>query len=219
MKLESIDDAMPDGVRSVVLTHARFPGLFFELVISPDGLLVEFSARHRNPHPPATIRLYGGQMPPDAAPPNSGLIAARSFRRLPLGELTDLAVHAAREGARADLVAGRIFLPEFPDELEYRRRVAERWARGFAEQPRPGPKGRDLHDLALIASQYVEVLGQPKPVEVLRERLNLGVKQTRNLVYKARKAKLLTDVKPGRAGGTLTAKAIALLEEVHDGPR
>lgn len=184
----------PDKTQLANLEHARFPGLYFDVRFRPGGELQSFT----------TAR--GAHAPP---------LTARQIREVPIGAICDVARSVLIE--RIDSRAADTSLTA--KERRALRKVAERWAADFAEQPRTGPKGRDLHDYALLAAQYVELLGHPNPVEMLAERLHLSVQQTRNLVWQARRRGLLTPVRQGRAGGNLTETALALLREARDGTR
>jgi hypothetical protein len=201
----------PAGRHAICVTHDRFEGLFFVLVFDSEGSLDAFTVQCSEPDV---------AMPPSVGPQsgrNRGQLTARSLRTMPLGELTTLCT----DDVRRRVMDAPTFFGDVPDPavLERTRLLATSWARGYVEHARPGPKGRDLRDLALIAAGYVECLGSPKPVEMLARQLGLSVKRTTNLVYKARKASLLSPTKKGRAGGELTSKAIALLKENDDGPR
>jgi DNA-binding IscR family transcriptional regulator len=55
------------------------------------------------------------------------------------------------------------------------------------------------------------------PVDDLASRHNLSASQIRNLMHACRRRGMLTASPPGRAGGELTPRAIALLKEDTDG--
>jgi hypothetical protein len=93
------------------------------------------------------------------------------------------------------------------------------WVKDWKRHPRPGPKGRDDSDYALIARAYTEHLGDRRPIHALAQTLHLSIPQARNLVYEARKRDLLTPASPGSAGGELTPKATRLLEAIDRGTR
>jgi hypothetical protein len=88
------------------------------------------------------------------------------------------------------------------------RTIAE-WTRRYTRT-----ESRDNeHKYAKAASAYVERLGERRPIQALAEHLIVSVPHARNLIYEARKRGLLTEAQPGRAGGTLTPKAMDLLEQ------
>jgi hypothetical protein len=101
--------------------------------------------------------------------------------------------------------------------------------RGFEtaalEAPRrPGRKGHDDRFLAQVASVYVGALaaGSRRPIADTAERLrevgqHYSNARVRDLVFMARERGFLTGPPgPGRAGGELTAKAKAVLDEAKE---
>lgn len=79
---------------------------------------------------------------------------------------------------------------------------------------RVGRRGRDELYYARWAAEYVDALARsPRPVEDLAARHNLSASQIRNLMHACRRRGMLTASPPGRAGGDLTPRAIALLED------
>jgi hypothetical protein len=69
---------------------------------------------------------------------------------------------------------------------------------------------------AELAAAYVELIGEgvEHPVTVLAKRLEYDSKTISNALLEARRRGLLTrPPMPGRAGGELTPKALALLKE------
>lgn len=79
---------------------------------------------------------------------------------------------------------------------------------------RTGVRGKDDRVFAEVANQYVLLVGagERAPLKKLAEVLHVSRSRARNVVLEARKRGLLTETKPGRAGGDLTAKARRLLE-------
>lgn len=83
---------------------------------------------------------------------------------------------------------------------------------------RVGRRGRDDLYYARWAVAYVEALARSaRPIEDLAARHNLSASQIRNLTHACRRRGMLTASPPGRAGGELTPRAIALLKEDTDG--
>jgi hypothetical protein len=83
---------------------------------------------------------------------------------------------------------------------------------------RVGRRGRDDQYYARWAAAYVEALGRsPRPVEDLAARHNLSASQIRNLMHACRRRGMLTASPRGRAGGELTERTIALLQEDSSG--
>jgi hypothetical protein len=83
---------------------------------------------------------------------------------------------------------------------------------------RVGRRGRDDLYYARWAVAYVEALARSaRPIEDLAARHNLSASQIRNLMHACRRRGMLTASPPGRAGGELTPRAIALLKEDTDG--
>lgn len=149
--------------------------------------------------PDGTIDHFAIRSKTDGPP-----ITAELLRSVPIGGLRDELVRRARKRASSPKLRAR-----------YRS-----WAEDFAAQPRPGSRGRDLTEYALVASAYVDALGRRAPIQEVANLFHLSVSQARNLVWHAREKGLLTESSPGRAGGVLTPLAIELLLEVEtDGSR
>jgi hypothetical protein len=92
------------------------------------------------------------------------------------------------------------------------------WEEPFLQRPRPGREGRKDWEYALWASRYVSACEQDpaRPIALLVKRFS-GHKESmlRAILYKARRRGLLTDApQKGRAGGTLTNKAVHLLKGI-----
>jgi hypothetical protein len=122
-------------------------------------------------------------------------ITTRMLRQLRTGDL----IAALRAAARQ---SGQIF-GDAPD---------------LSVPTRVGRRGRDEVYYARWAAAYVEALARSaRPVDDLASRHNLSASQIRNLMHACRRRGMLTASPPGRAGGDLTPRAIALLEEAHDG--
>jgi hypothetical protein len=105
------------------------------------------------------------------------------------------------------------------DELGDRgRRAIEEWAATLTE--RPGRRGRSDDDYLDLAVAYVRLLdlGDPSPVKTLAQEWHLEPKSVSNLLHKARHSRgLLTPAPPGRRpGGSLTPKALSLLQRRHE---
>jgi hypothetical protein len=92
------------------------------------------------------------------------------------------------------------------------------WDEPFLQRPRPGREGRKDWEYALWASRYVSACEQDpaRPIALLVKRFS-GHEESmlRAILYKARRRGLLTDApQKGRAGGTLTNKAVHLLKGI-----
>lgn len=199
-----------DGIR-IQLSHAGFPTWFFTIVLSASGNPVGFEVRpkgkrlsrrevmenaKRGRHP------FAAPLPEDAP-----ALTARELRAFPLGELQAFAVRDFRKTMEQPWAAERASSGRSHDE---RFRV---WARAAADTPRPGRRGRPDVFYAAVAARYVVLLGTGREVATLADELGYNAESVRGFLYEARRRELLTSAPKGRAGGTLTPKAIALLEE------
>jgi hypothetical protein len=82
---------------------------------------------------------------------------------------------------------------------------------------RPGRRGRGDLFYARWAAEYVEALRESdRPNVVIAERHGYGVSTVRELVHEARHRDLLTPGSRGKAGGSLSDKAIELLDPSED---
>ena len=81
--------------------------------------------------------------------------------------------------------------------------------------PRPGRRGREDRDYALWAKRYVEANEKsPHPIKKMTtDHPGHSAEMIRAILNKARKRGLLSESPKGRAGGSLTKKAEALLAE------
>lgn len=131
--------------------------------------------------------------------PGHGL-TARLLRQVKVTEHVDRLMPQILEATRKKVPGGR---------------VAERMAEhGLADdRPRFRGRGRDDAYLALLASQYVQLLdqGSRSPVQALASQLGQNPAEVRDLIHEARVRKLLTDAPKGRAGGQLTPRAMTLI--------
>jgi hypothetical protein len=85
----------------------------------------------------------------------------------------------------------------------------------FGKVLRTGRVGRNDKFYAEIAARYVEEVATGNaPLKRLAEREHFDESTVRAFLNKARRRGLLTAAPPGRAGGRLTPKALALLESV-----
>lgn len=85
------------------------------------------------------------------------------------------------------------------------------WAALVSE--RTGTRGKDDVVFARVADEYVRLVegGERAPLQRLAETLNFSASRVRNVVYEARKRRLLTATRPGVKGGRLTAKGRRVL--------
>jgi hypothetical protein len=104
--------------------------------------------------------------------------------------------------------------PHFPE-------LPRHWGRVFANAERPGRSGRSELAYAQVAVAYLDKLHRDPPsaapVQELANDLCLSPSHVRNLLYNARKRGLLTASEAGKAGGDLTDRARALLENSDEG--
>lgn len=137
-----------------------------------------------------------------------GGIATTDLRAIPLLEIS-----------RALLEQLRANEPEWGwDDSVYAPRPTPRgWAQSLAK--RPGRHGKPHHYYARVAADYVELLGQPKPLIALAKQYGpLTTSQLRSILYEARRRGLLTDPPlKGRPGGELTLKALDILRQHDEG--
>lgn len=185
--------------------HRDLPGWEIDLVMTSDGA-VESVALHP--------RRRRGR-PKELEPAPAGGVTTTLLRRLPLGEIVTAV--RAKVAANAQRQSRNVERFEDPDLRAFYRRAA---SAGERLSKRPGRAGRSDLYYAEVAADYVRLLvSDPTPVETLRKRMNLSASQLRNVLYAARERDLLTKALPGRAGGRLTPKAIALLEGGNHGQR
>lgn len=190
-----LDIDVDKDIETYVL-HKDFPGWRFFVTFSPSGVPVGFKVVGERMGDLKTGRLLPHA--PDAPP-----VTARFLRRLPVGEIQQVA-------RRGYLEATRRF-PLRPD-------LPSHWEKVFADCPRPGRAGWRDADLAPVAAAYVDKVhsGTPRPTEELAREMVVSTSQLRNLLYLARCRGLLTAPQSGKAGGELTEKALTLLREDTD---
>lgn len=163
-----------------------------------------------------------------------GEISARALRLIPLRSLERYAVAEARrwvephrsaefirvvESARnipAPLLAlGIIKQPELPpDQVEKLLASYEPVATAFEKATSKVASGSASTEgrLAVLAARYVVLCGESgTPTKALAEEIHVPAATVRDHLGHARAKGLLTRPGPGRAGGELTSKAIALL--------
>jgi hypothetical protein len=143
-------------------------------------------------------------------------ITKRMLRALPF---QDLATDAKKRiGGERGIPLRRESTPGGASRLTLdldRAESAAEWASIFAK--RPGRAGRDDHDYAELAREYVDAVKvtRGRPIPYLAKRLYLSESAVRNLVnlLRPKHHNMLTDPPiKGRAGGELTDKANAILE-------
>lgn len=193
-----VSELRDDKDARVKVMHRDFPGWDFFVTFSPAGVPVGFAVQATVPVSPNLGKWTREGTPPREpfAPP----VTARFLRRIPVGEIQDLARRAILD------LGGRMSSPG----------TVERWGHAFQEVKRPGRSGRDDRAYAEVAALYVEKLRtNPKTaLKDLADDLGYSRSQVRNVLYTARRRRLLTAAQPGKAGGELTEKALALLR--HD---
>jgi hypothetical protein len=142
------------------------------------------------------------RLSPGLAHPPGGLITD-DLRLIRLNELARAALARIIKGEKVQRDPTGLFSRNLP-------RAPKNWAKTL--KTRPGRAGREDIDYARIAERYIAHLTNATPVVVLADELKIGVSQTRNLLYEARRRGLLTAAPKGKPGGSLTRKAIKLLE-------
>lgn len=204
--------ATPEGFRQTFVAQVRWravPEMEFELEVAPGGAVLSFRA-----------------MSPTG-------VTARRLREAPIGEmqravrerivadarrwdvdsaLANVVAAAEADGVDLEAYGGRAAaesnMRALLESVDASRR---RRARDYSPDAPPGRR------YAEVAAMYVDLLnaGESRPVVVLADRLGLGEKTVRNLLFKAREKDLLTGEGRGRAAGILTDKA----KEILDGDR
>lgn len=184
------------GVR-VSIGHIDYPDWEFVVWLSDSGVAVGFEVRPLGSVP---YGVRGGRRKLTADPTP---ITARMMHSLPVGELQRAAVLIERR----HLSHLATMSPRFVE-----------WAEAMKAAPRPGRRGRDDRFYAALARDYVVVLStSSSPVADLGEKYAMSRSQVRNLLHEARQRGLLTTpATRGQAGGELTDRARALLEEGDD---
>ncbi|HWT78643.1 MAG TPA: hypothetical protein VN648_07550 [Candidatus Methylomirabilis sp.] len=125
-------------------------------------------------------------------PPRGGL-TAEVWRGVRINDLHSMAQQAARLPLGVGL--------GLKIEVDRRGRVR-----------RPGRRGRDDLFYAGWAAKYLDsVATGPAPLARLADKEHLNESTIRGILQEARRRGLLTEPPPGRAGGQLTDKALALL--------
>ena len=101
--------------------------------------------------------------------------------------------------------------------LKYRENVLGDWL--DTDRRRPGRKGRSDLSYATWARAYVRFIeeGERNPVRRLADEQHLSSSQIRTIIGEARRRDLLTEAKPGKAGGQLTEKCVVLLTGIAEG--
>ena len=101
--------------------------------------------------------------------------------------------------------------------LRYRENVLGDWL--DTDRRRPGRKGRSDLSYATWARAYVRFIeeGERNPVRRLADERHLSSSQIRTIIGEARRRDLLTEAKPGKAGGQLTKKCVVLLTGIAEG--
>jgi hypothetical protein len=126
-----------------------------------------------------------------------GGLTARQLRRATLGDLTRR-VSAGFVGHVMTAIAPEVSTSADDDEAH----------------PRPGRAGRDDHFYAVWAARYVERAAySPRPIADLAQEHDRPPARVREYIAQARRRRLLTPTTPGRSGGQLTTKALAVLEQ------
>jgi hypothetical protein len=183
-----------DGNKWDVAIHLDQQARFRHLEVCPDG---EWVARAGDP-------ALAQKFPPE---PMTQEITARLLRRIPLGEYIDIARATARDMAARQRRRGATS-PRF-----------QAWATTLLDEPRPGRRGRPDLFYAQIASDYVQRIGTKNIVTQMAQERNFSPSYLSSLLNEARNRCLLTGTTRGKSGGTLTNKAVQLLEEANSAKR
>jgi hypothetical protein len=176
-----------------VATHAGFPGLQIRVEYD-DNLILRSVAV--------------------TSPDNGSVLTARLLREIPFGAVDAVArAHMAwwwHEFDKGRTEAARTAYPLLDESIE------------AIDVRRPGRRGRPDIEYAELALDYVKWLDAPDSgsLEIFAKSKFLSVSQIRNLLYEARQRDLLSKAPPGKPGGMLTNKALALLGSMtHSAPR
>jgi hypothetical protein len=141
---------------------------------------------------------------PIALPPHGGL-STRQLRGIRLGNFASL--------ARQEFLLAPHDAFHEAGWLEGEERKEEQWRGG-------GRRGRDDLHYALLAAEYVALLGTTKkPNDVLAERRGETANAITAQIKKTRERGMLTRTRRGRPGGELTDMARKLLQEAGYGTR
>jgi hypothetical protein len=125
-----------------------------------------------------------------------GGLTARQLRRATLGDLTRLASQSLVAKLMTAIAPDTTANPAEDDQVH----------------PHPGRAGRDDHFYAVWAARYAEQAAYTaSPIAELAELHDRPPARLRDYIAQARRRGLLTETTPGRSGGQLTDKAIALL--------
>jgi hypothetical protein len=124
-----------------------------------------------------------------------GSVTTRMLRDIPLGTIQQRAYGALRAAERrGDLEKGST------DQ--------------FRDVHRPGRRGRDSYEYALLAAEYVDWCDRSRtPVRDMATAKGIPSQRLSNALYVARSRGLLTRQGQGTSGGRLTAKAQRILSE------
>ena len=199
------DDGPVAGQAWATVQHKAHPDLMFVLGFAGADL---FSIEVR------PFSDEGARWPfdPRNRPAHGVDLTAQFLRALPLGQ----AIAAARAAISAKAV-GAIETFEAVNAALHQPvepgASVVRLAEGIHQSKRPGRRGRPDVELARLAARYVELLATGPGVPRLAKERLFTEAYVRALLGRARTRGLLTKAPPGRPGGALTDKALALLQD------
>ncbi len=214
--------ATPDDGIAVALSHHAFEDVEFVLTFTGDAELAGFAVLPRRDRPDGVgeqldwRREEKGVVGPARFPAGSPTITRRLLRDVPLGALEDYGRRMIRHqaGKNKMLDAFAVMAIGFRERAGEDVTDARSRLRAWQEMPlRPGARGTPDAYYADLAAAYVELCegGSNNPNVELGNTLHLSSQTITNQVGEARRRGMLTRAGPGRAGGELTPKAIALL--------
>ena len=157
------------------------------------------------------VSLFGAASPIDPQP-----ISARLLRKIPLGALERMARDHLRWELASRAHSGH---PDIEASLD---RGGHALREALTANHRPGRRGHGDLAYAALAARYVARLGSGREVQELKEDLEqegryYSRNRIRNMLSDARTKGLLTRPPvPGKSGGRLTERAIALLKSARD---
>jgi hypothetical protein len=195
---------LPGGARAGIY-HSGFPRMIFVVSFTvPGGVPAGFAIEPWYPYTPfdPAKALSNHPVADDAEP-----LTATLMRKVPVGEIQD----AARIVIKRDNDAWLSLMDEHDIEPSEMMFDMQRISASFRK--RPGRKGREDFEYAEIAALYVSKMGSGIEVAQVADELGFSTSAVRNFLWEARRRVLLTPAPPGRAGGSLTPKARALLAE------
>ncbi len=189
------------GYWSLVLDHADYPRLRFALGLSPDGVVTGFDVRDRrfrarSPEPPGDSPKWGPLEP----------ISRRLIESLPFGEL-ERAARARVNEDLGDIAAGKL---DLGDDAEWMMELGDSM-KNPARGGRPSLSDRFLAEIPRDIAELVA--GEARfPIKELAAARDVSPNTAKNWRAEAVRRGLLNK----SAGGSITTKALSILEQTGD---